>query len=717
MARLRTIRVDGIDGLKGQTFEQPLSGCDLFVGPNGSGKSTRLVAVLAAARGLAEASTDPVREYLGPTKPRAEVALVFEGGATVTRDLSAGSTSNAGKRATILAEQAMGAHVARWDLADFARATDADRAKLLERICSAAGAGGAWTLAKVDALLRKELGIARDAALPGTHPLARALSTWSGGKPVGAWLTGAVTMTDEAYTEANAAHKRAEQDATNAAAKLDTEPPVGTLAEKRAELARIQSEGETIKAQLATAQQAAKRTQEIEADRQRTAIAVDAAEQALAQAEAPRPEPIEVARAQAALVEARRTLAGCSPIDALQAAVTAAEVQHAALLPGLEIAKMRLERATHARDRAQSAASGASGAVSRLAALVVKAGGSCRHCQGEDPIGLVEELKAAKATAAELEEEATAAEELLVIRRAAVEEAAEVIAKAATALQLGRDALAVGTSARATADRAVRDAEDRLERAHFQAQAEQDRAAAAVTQARERLDAARSAHAVAESRVPEAGGGDLETLTASREALAADYRRLAAEVEALVRHEERQRLHQEAIAARETAAERFRVVKALKAGLAKLRTEVAASAYGPIQDAANAFLVRAELDMTVVFHDESDFGAEVRQRDGSRPYVAFWALSDAQRAEFAVALAVALSTLTKAPWRGVLVDGLEKVERRALHGLLTAANAMVTEGALDNFIGTFMADREGEAPHSAAVHWLGGTADAAREVA
>lgn len=710
MSKLRQINARNV---KGQTFTAALSGADLFVGPNGAGKSTRILAVLAAARGLAESPADPIREYLGPARPKADVRLDFGSGVELVRDLSLGNTTTAAKKTTFDADRLMGPHVARWDLGDFARATDKDRTALLERICSAAGTGGAWTLGRVEALLRKEMGITRDAPLPGTHPLSVAVSAWSSAKPIGSWLTEQAAEVDKAFTAANAAAKRAADEAAAASARLDENPaPAGSLGAKRTELAKLEADGKAIAAQLATAQQAGRRATEIEQDRQRAALAVDAAEAAVKQAE-------EAARSRKAsaqidvdhrvkdLATAREALAQAPDQAGLLAAVEAARDRHEELKSAHALACHRFDKASRAHVTASLTLSQADGGIAALRQLAESTGAECVHCHGADPLGLRAKLERESTARAELAAALDSAKALLDSRHAASVAATAAVEAAAEAFR--QAGIALTSASLPAAQRAARDAETALERAKVNAADNATAADRAVEAARVRLTAAQEAHAAVNSRTVEVGGGDLDTLTAQHEALQAEYKRARKEEDALVRHEERARLQQDAVSARAAAAERFAEVKALKAALVTLRAEVATSAYGPIQAEANAFLQAAGIPMTVEFRDEADFGAVVEQRDGTRPYVAFWGLSDAQRAEFSAALAVAIVTLTKAPWRGVMLDRMEAIEGRHLIGLLRAAGQYVKADKLDNFIGTLMCESHPGAlgDFAGRVHWLG----------
>lgn len=727
MDRLTRITIHGA-GFKGRPFDQPLTGADLFVGPNGSGKSSRLLAIAAIRSGLAETPTDPTREYLGPTRPAAEGVLLFEGGAEVRRDLSKGKGKDA-ERSSLEGERLMGGHVVRWDLADFARATDKDRASLLERVCNAAGAAGTWTGTKADAFLRKQMGIDRGAGLAGDHPLNLALSSWSSGKPVGTWLAERAKWMDDIFTAANAAQKLATNAAAEASKHLDdVEIPAGTLAAKRAELAQVKAQGEQIKADIAAAE--ASQARGDLASMETASRAVVDAEQAVtgaaeavrvAQAAAERgPDGAAVTRAKAELVEARAKVLALPDPATLADAVAQAEADLQAKEAALASAVTRADKAAAAHRRESEALAALDGGIGALSSLLSDAAGNCRHCDGEDPLGLGLRLETEQARRAELVEAVASASSVLEPRRQLVNTARDAERAASRALQTAKQTAASGASTRAAAVQAVATAETVVRREEAAVAFAAGVLAAAVTKAEaaqaaaaETLTAARTALDAIEARAAESsqGGGalvDVGLLQETREGLLADYKRLTAEVELFVAQEVHLKNHQEAVAKREAATAHFEIVKLLKKGLNELRATVAAEAYGPIQSAADEILREAGIDMQVEFRDESDFGAVCRQRDGSRPYVAFWALSDAQRAEFGAAVAVALAKLTKSPWPAVVLDGMEKIESAHLLGILRAVGAMVERGELANFVGAYMAESAPTwADTGVTVHWLG----------
>lgn len=204
---LRKITVSGSDGLKGQRFQESLHGIDVFAGSNGAGKSTRLLAVLAALRGLAETPNDAVRDYLGPTRPLAVVDLDFDGAPRLTRQLQDSPRTSASKQADGLAAGLVGPHLVRWDLADLSAATDADRTKVLQRVCDLAAGEQ-----KVPDELRN-------------HPELAGIRE----SDPGAWIKAANKRLSDRLTETNAAAKAAQPAAPESAELF------GTAAEAEAE--------------------------------------------------------------------------------------------------------------------------------------------------------------------------------------------------------------------------------------------------------------------------------------------------------------------------------------------------------------------------------------------------------------------------------------------------------------------------------------------------
>jgi chromosome segregation ATPase len=490
-------------------------------------------------------------------------------------------------------------------------------------------------------------------------------------------------------------------------------------------LERIRADGEAIRESIANLKAAGSSGELVEINA--TLTQVQAAETALTTAQATL-STAQSKRAQgapdAALVRARADASAArQALDALPAesalaqavtdagaALDAATTAHASAQARYEAGDSRL------RQHAQVLAA-IDGEIVALRALAHDAAGTCRHCQGEDPLGLSGRLDEAQARRDAAASEVETWTSIASTRKAAVTSAAATVGSARTQQQAAERALSDARRRRDAAESAVRTAdatvtreEGLLRTADALLDAAEASAKSAVTTAEERLAAARATLADLEGRLTSATGapvtGDLDTLHAQRDALVVDYKRVQAEIELFVRQQERTNAHQAAIARREQALVDFDSVKALKAALNALKSAVAASAYAPIEEAANAFLVDAGIGLRVKFRDEGDFGANVASLGGS--YVSFWSLSDAERAEFGAALAVAFAKLTRSPWPAVILDGIEKIDRKHRSGLLRAAGALVHRGELANFLAAYVSDEPpAEMADGVTVHWLG----------
>lgn len=338
--KLERISVSGQDGLKGWTGEQVLAGVDVFAGPNGAGKSTRLLAVSAGLRGLASTPQDPVREYLGPELPRAVVDLDFDTG-RVSRQLAAGARTADAKRADAIADQAVGAHVVRWDLADFAVSTTANRQALLDRVCDLAAAG--WT---VDALV-------------GELTPSKAVDDLveSGGDVApDAWLTTALAWAKRAYTEANRDARRLKASAERAV-ELASGYRGASVPELDRDLEGAREQAEELGRRLEGHKEARQR-----ADAQR--------------------------RRREELDRVRGDLAKLPPLEGSRESVEAAVEAAVEAVEGLTQAQ------TSAHEAYREAAWRVDAARARLDTRREAATGPCVHCGHADPLGSSAELAA-----------------------------------------------------------------------------------------------------------------------------------------------------------------------------------------------------------------------------------------------------------------------------------------------------------------------------------
>ena len=680
MSRLHRISVDG-DGLKGQRLDETLSGCDLYTGPNGAGKSTRLLAVMAGLRGLAESPSDAVRPYIGPERPSAVVALGFDTG-TLTRDLTAVRGDKV-TRANVAAETLAGAHVAAFDLADFAGASETARESLIRRVAASSAADAQAVAGRVQR------------ALPGgksAPTMTRLLNARlaKGGAPGGAWLEGALEWARTAFTEANGAERRAKADA-EAKAGRPTDAPPGTLAAARETLTRLEEERRAVGEQLATAAQAGSAARDHAAEGARLARTYGEVERRVGDLEqCPIAQPPDLAglRIDVAAMEEEDRAAAEREREARAAS-------DAAIAASAEAAR----RVAVARELSAQVG----GVAASLRALATEADGACQHCGCADPLAIGPRVEAAEAAcwaAAGSIATATEEHETLDVDRVV---AGGLLRRTMAARLAAAERLRTARAALAVAERQAERIAD-----------ETTRHAADLVRAREALALAEQQLAGWRERETPAGApGDLDALTAQRDALDGELRAAKAAVELHVRAQERARAHQEAITTREAATAALAEVKALGDALKTVQGELAVETFGPIAGAANELLDAAGLGIRAVFHSIGDFGASI---DGG--YVQFWALSDSERAITGAAIASALIRLSGAPWKGLLLDGLERVDSARLPLLLRALAGMVTAGKLDNVLLAHRAVTPDEIPavDGVTIHWLGGDS-AAREAA
>ena len=661
---MRTLTTMQVRGLRGQRFDASLTGADLWAGPNGAGKSTHLDAVTLGLRGAAQTPTDPARVYLGP-EPSGHVTLTFGTSHSVHRDLALGPATAAARKVDGVADAVAGGHLTRWDLADFAALTDAGRAKILNAICDAAGAAGAWTVDRIGGHLREAVGI------PAGHVLAdllRVVPPW--GPSVGEWLGQSLEWVRGEYTAANAAVKQAAAQAAPDGG--EEEAPWGDLAMHRVRSAALNNELCALADSLASVEAEIRRATAAREEGERLATDVGLAEDALAATEA-------------SLVALRATLRpGPAPaaeptasdaVAAARAATRCAVEQEGAAVLAARLLERRL--------------AGAQAAEHTLRALAGQAGGACHHCGATDPLGLVE-----RADRADTETVETA--DLLDDAQAREAQARRTYRQARAAEDAAGDALRNVQEANRAAAVSARGYADRI--------AEHE---GYVAQRREALARATEAMVAWQRRQgePATAGpvGDLAVLRAQHAATTRDLGKTRDLVEAHVRRAERQRAQQDAIARRETAAARFASVRALGEALKSLQAAIAAEAYQPIQDAADALLTEAGLTLRVLFRSEADWGAT-----DARGYRPFWALSDSERAIVGAALAVAFARLSGSPWPAVLLDRLEVVDADHLPGVLRALAAGAQRGDWQ-FLGALVATDPAAVPQveGLAVHWLG----------
>lgn len=676
MSRLHKVAVTG-DGIKGWTGQVHLTGCDVFCGPNDAGKSTRLLAVMAGLRGLAQSPGDAVKVWLGPDRPEAVVTLAFDGG-TVERQVATVSGKAAG-RADADAERLAGPHVVRWDLADFATASDTVREDLIRRCAGASGVDAAKAAGMVSEKLAKAEDVpaaVRDAFLAALLKAVPATSADGS-----AWLESAIAWARTEFTRVNADAKAAEQGAKDAARAAEQAAPTGTLADARADVTRIEGELQSVVADLACVSSGA------EALRSHQRRGDD-----LARAYAAAEERAELLRQRRpAAVPTVDDAATTPAIVAHEAAVEVATAKEAIVRD----ATARREAAAGTLTTAERAAGAADGAYKALLPLAEGASGACRHCGCEDPLGLQDKLAAARAACRVAGDARSVAEELL-------NDANDDLALAQGALRRAREAVTAAASARQAAvsarDRAKADAE-RITRENATLASDLEAAEKALAEAHAALAEWQA------QPVPQGPAGGVDSLNGRKAVHETDLKAAKAAVEAHTRHQERQKAHQSAIARREETAAALAAVKALGAALKAVQADLATAAFGPITERANALLTVAASSVRVAFRSVSDYGAET-----PRGYVHFAALSDSKRAIVGAAIAYALIALSGAPWKGLLLDGLEKIDEDNLAGLLHGLGEMVARGELDNVIGALQTSNPTADVDGVVFHHLGASA-------
>lgn len=461
----------------------------------------------------------------------------------------------------------------------------------------------------------------------------------------GIWLERALKWAADRYTEFNSAQKTATEGAKAAGEAAEQAAPPGTLSAAKAELERLQKEVATLRAQAETAKRDAAAAQRAEAARQDAAERYAVAEQerdALAvQLQQPAPD---VDAAKKALEAAEAALQGAVAENRkAQSRAAQGDTPHK-VLAGLESRKAGME--------------------GKIAALQTQLGITCSHCGAADPLGMGATYDAARAAMAGLE---------LDLEEAAVEvEAADSSAakrgrtyEAASQAELAaRDAYRVATGVAA-------------QRGHIEARR------AALDAELVRLAAAIQGEAV------QVQGFESQALL---EGLEEQLKAAMAAHDAHVRCAERGKVHQEALVKRDKAEKDFEAIKELGKALRVLQGEVAAKAWGPLQIAANDLLSAMGSPLRAAVKSAADFGATDARRDGG--YASFWALSDAERATVGAALALAMVRLSSAPWRGLVVDGLEKMDPDTLNGFLSGVVEAEKQGWISNFVGALVSDEQ-----------------------
>lgn len=718
--RITRVSVHG-EGLKRQTFELALQGCDLLVGPNGAGKTTRgPLGITAAIEGLATVPTDARRPYVGEL-PESIVSLEIytpDGPRKLTRDLSV-SRGRVFTDTNSDAQRLVGVPPTAWDLRDFAAGTDGDRGKILDAVARAGGSIKRWSAQEAQQHLAQVHGEARgggdeedvfgddvfgdDWAAP-YNDCVSALET----APDGAtWLKAALVWAEDAQRKTNAAQKQAAATMESALENVPRGPDgdVPALEARKRELHKREARLDRAAGDVAQIKGMIQRHED-QGDRLRRNL--QAIEERGARLKQPLEEPDtsipeEVTRrVYLAILERDKPIGEHDgpDLDELRAELNAADEE-------LTAAQARLDEAKQIPDAGLQAAQrkvvSARSSVLELESVSGNGHAVCVHCGGGDPLGIAAHLQEAKAELAALDEKLEEAAEAHLHRSAMIETAEAAFAKADLRARRARAALDAATAAqaghpgavKASRQRELEAAEAELAREKGRAQERQeayDRALAerdsAIAQARDDWRAAKAAlHEWAASEPPELPAPpsqeELEQLKAELH-----------EVEAALKAHHR---HQAAVDAAKRAGEHFQAARlrweatrALVAAIRQTRDDMAAAAYGPIDRAARELLSAPELP-TPYFAGPDDFGAEVPGR-GRVPYAG---LSESEQRITASALVYALATVAGCPCRLVMIDGLEVVQRDHRAPLIAALAQARLEGKADSVVLT-MATAPGE---------------------
>lgn len=689
MVKLAHIQADGT-GIKGRRIDTALTGCDIFCGPNGTGKTSALIAILAIRGGLADTDTDATRPYLGPDAIDSTLTSTWtvDGAERILhRPLGESQKTKGAKAANVLAQDLMGGHVVRFDLADFATGGAAAREAILSGVLRVAGAGAEWTAETVKERLTKD---APDA-------VAELLKAQPVKGDLAAWFHASIEWARTEYTARNRKARETKTEA-DAALKAEDVEVQGTLEGCRAVVAQLEARLGQVREQIAARSGAAGAGLERKAEGQRLALALDEAEQRHKAAVTRRDESANYAAAlQATAFTLRPKL----------------EEARAAEVAAVAVADEQAANRDEAKALVTSLQQSIASIEAQLAHVNTGSESACVHCGALDPLGDSIKLGALARDKASITfdledalEALTAADADFATARAAAL-AAEAAAKA-TASEAEQNANAI---------RAREAAVSQLDELVAQALAAKDRAAKALADWNER--------AQKRTEGPQGEiGGTIEDLHAQRDALAAqigDTRNPAegtarALVEQHLAQRNREQARQEKVAARETATKAFEAISQLGKALATLQSEVAASTYGGIEEVAQEVLDAMGAGMTIEIRGANNIRATLdpvawpEAKLKGPTSVSLWALSDSQAAMVGAALAVAFARLSGNPWRGLVLDKLETIQGGRLLGVLSGLAGMVKDGKLDNVVGALVCGKVEAAPvcDGLTVHWTGG---------
>lgn len=621
------------NGVKGQSFDEEVTGAVVWHGPNGVGKTTRLLATQVALNGPMDGigSGRVTIEFDAPNVRMIERSLSPH---TLTFHPGGKLQIRAGQER--IAEEVTGP-VTAGSLREFIGMTAADRIRFLEQL-----SGDECSLGLADA--RKLLG--------GNAVAGKILDEAAGRfGDVGfkEFLTKLAERLTGEFSEANANVRRCEK-AREKFVEIRTDAPIpeGTLRAKRDELAGIETQLSEANVRKGVALNA-------------TGARLDAENLLRAKEEA-----------------AARIERDIRDLEAI--AKTKAPAMDSGALEKLREADEAAGKAYAAADaRAMEAGQTALALSSTLSVVrrMLKAvrGGKCPTCGTAG--------KALESRVAEMTEE----EKKLTAESAAADKASqEAIAARDRVCQertAAGKALADATyemrrrfQAASEAAKAAKQAAEALPRKHTELETVQGE----IRDAKARVDAAVAV---------DAGGAlkEVERLEALRAQARTQLQALEAQKTRIL---DAQRVEEDLRTARET----LEAVKLLQKALGPkgLLGEVIAMNLAGLEVPAKAMVKAVDPSLTFAFRIEDghcDFGCI---RDST--WISYDGLSASEQAAVCAGLLVAFASASKAPWKVLILDDLEHIVGERRTNLLATIGKMVEHGEIDNFLGAMATEEE-----------------------
>lgn len=690
-------------GLKGQFFQQPLTGCDLFVGENGTGKTTRLFAILLAMEGMASTQTDSRRIYLGEPAVGTFVELAVENRgrtAYLTRDLGA-VRGKAVTEADTEARALLGKPPVAWDLKDFAASTPGDRTKVMEAITRAASDSLRWTGKKAVSHIKMlldpdEKGIRNSA-------LERFVErTGLDNIDATEFLRLALKWVEEEYRITNA-------DQRSAKAYMDgfISVAIDDLGDKAAdekELSRLQN-------RLAELGQISKRINEIRQEKMIWQNEVARMQKQLQQIrekgeELKKPEEApknDITFEQQSLEAAKQAKSSSSArdegkIQELGAKVESLDADVIRIQSHIDDLMKQRSEIQSKRDQLQK----------RYAELLASIGilssqksGKCLHCGADDPFKITDEIAKLKAEEERIKADAAQhsfddvdgkillSEKLLkVAEKGLAEKIAEL--KHMESLPTNEEISEQEKKAVERAELALQLAIQRQKEALESWNKREEKRQRDLEQARENYSEIRKNLSELTSRQFPAEPEESEEIPQIQMKIAGIRERQTKRMRA----EEKQRQAAEALAKHQKASVAFMDVKEFKKAIQKTTDDLGKMAYAPIQNALNDLIEHIPGLPVPFFDDPETFGAV--NRWGVK--VPFHALSESEKRITAAAMSYALSVVSNQPCRMVLLDGIEVIQADHREPLIRAFVSAQSRGLVDNVVMTMAVSGDDAVP-------------------